>query len=155
MSCDAGLFLCAEPNERAKINDGPTLVITSQDTIPVWSNWYGIRLLRGVLKVRVLPPELTKNWKSKPMGDGTRFENGRAQALRVRLSPLPFLQTWKIAGYGLPDRFAESWAPRGMWVRIPCLPPLRFDQLTWSSDLYKDVMQRRFDNFEMRDRSHA
>ena len=36
--------------------------------------------------VRVPAPQL---WKGEPTGDGSRLENGRATALRVRLPPLP------------------------------------------------------------------
>jgi hypothetical protein len=55
----------------------------------------GARLLTGMTQVRFLPPELSifmdgrQQGKGQPIGDGTRFEPGRARALRVRLPPLP------------------------------------------------------------------
>ena len=49
--------------------------------------------------------------------------------IRVRLpvGPLREFCSWKVAGYGLPDRFAKAASPRGVRVRIPRLPLRRPD----------------------------
>ena len=53
------------------------------------------------------------------------------QEIGVRLPGGPLWSTdrldWKVAGYGWPGRTANAVSPRGMRVRIPCLPLRRPD----------------------------
>ncbi len=64
---------------------------------------------------------------------------------RVRFSVTPLNEFRKVAGYGLPGRFAKPCDLRVMWVQIPCLPLYRrmtvvAPMVKWTSSLASNEM---------------
>src|SRR4051794_27345763 len=67
--------------------------------------------LQGFVKL-VRWPWVLPRWKGEPNGDGTRLESGRAQALRVRLPPLPPCRAGFVQAAGpLPSKQATRVQP--------------------------------------------